>query len=81
MNMPHEPRRIQDFPTHELLADLKAADSDLELCRAALEIGVKVYEGVSVQSRIDANEKIIAVIRSVLKARADKILVENPLLG
>lgn len=60
---------IKLIPTEELINDLLNSRIDIGVCKTALEVGITVYSGGSVASRMIVNEKMCVMIEAELKRR------------
>lgn len=49
---------IKDIPFEDLFKDLKETYEDINLCSAAIRIGILTYSGGRVQERLDSNRRI-----------------------
>jgi len=61
---------IESLPTSELIADLAASITDIELCRVCARLGVTHHkDGLPLVERIRSNGEIIGVIGRELQRR------------
>jgi hypothetical protein len=61
---------IRTAPIEELLKDKRECEEDIALCQKAIQHGIVSRREVGVQSRINANKTIVAMIEAELARRS-----------